>query len=254
MNGIIQKQGAAKISPDESILDLGIDDEMISGAVVDEDKTEENEHLIGWDDFAHSEDALVLKPVEHENIESSLTRREPFEPPTITVIEPPLQEIVEHSPLIETAARVIPSQQESPAVIARPAPSEMRTKLFLILLIIIAAALALTLFDPATSFRNKAPINSPPEESTKEGSTEAAQPAKPALNEVEDRAPLDGDVGPARPEKSVWNRSNKVRTSRRVQGFKAGYSRQKPIVRAAPRKLKSNTAARSAKRTRVRAR
>jgi len=251
-----------KISPDEPILDLEIDDEMISGAVVDEYEPvseppllesdlsypEENEPLIGWDNFAHTEDVFILEPVAREQIESSPARRERFEPPTITVIEPPLHHVVEHSPAAETTAKVIASQQENPAVIVQSAPAGMRTKLFLVLLlIIIGAALALTLFEPAISFRRQGPTTSPPEEATKEGSTEAVQPAKPALNSVEDRAPLDSQVDS--------NRSDKIRTSSRVQGrARPRYSRQKAIVRSTTRKFKSNTAARPAKRARLRTR
>jgi hypothetical protein len=248
LNGIFQKQ---KISPDEPVLDLEIDDEMISGAVVDEDKMdseplpleypEGNEPLIGWDNFAHAEDALILEPVAREQIEPSPARRERFEPPTITVIEPPPHELLEHSP---APAKVIASQQENPALIVQSAPAGMRTKLFLVLLIIIGAALALTLFDPVASFRSQGPTNSPPEAATKEGSTEAAQPAKPALNSVEDRAPLDSNVDSSKVG-STGGTSSRVR--RRAPLL---YSRQKPIAR----KFKSNTAVRSAKRARTRAR
>ena len=250
LNGIIQKQETPLRSLDVPVLNLEIDDDIISGEAVDEDETEGSEWLGGWDDFAHTKDASILEPVEREPVESSLPRREPFEPPTITVIEPPLHELVEHGPLIETPAKVIASQPASPAVAGRYVPAEMRTKLFLILLIIIVAALALTLFDSGASlmpFRNKAATHPPPEEATKEGSTEAAQPAKPVLNEIEDRAPLNNDAVPTRSEKPVWNRSSRVRTPRRTV---PRYSK----ARTAQRRFKSNVAARPAKRARIRAR
>ena len=243
LNGIIQKQETAEINPDDSILDLGIDDEMISGAII-----------VDPDDFAHTEDDLILKPVAREQVESNIARRERFEPPTITVIEPPPHEIIEHSPQIETTAKVNVVRQESPVVMAQSAPADIKTKLFFVLLIIIVAALSLILFDPAMSFRSKAPANSPPEESTTEGSTEAVQPAKPALNDPEGRTSLDSSAGSTQSEQSVGNRPGKTQPPKRARGLKAGYSRQKPVVRTAQRKFKSRVAVRPAKRARVRSR
>lgn len=275
LNRIIQKRDAAEIGPDESVLDLEIDDGIISGEAADEDETVSlfggeplllesalsypavNDPLAGWEDFAQPEDTLMLKPVARKPVESGIARRERFEPPTITVIEPPLYEFVENTPAIETTAKMIASQQESPVVIGRGAPKDIRTKLFLVLLVIIVAALALTLFDPANSLRSlhkQATTVYTPEEATKESSPDVSQPAKPDSNAVEGRTQLNGNLNSARSAKT----DDKLRTPVRGQEPKAGaalrYSRQKPVFRAAPRKFKSKTVARPAKRARVRAR
>ncbi|MGA9771634.1 MAG: serine/threonine-protein kinase [Blastocatellia bacterium] len=260
LNGIARKQETAGINLNEPLLDLEIDDGIISGSVIDEAGTErgessseESEPLVDWDDFAPAEDGLMLKPVADRQIES---RRERFEPPTITVIEPPPYVLVEPPPLIETTARVITGQQKKPAAPKSPAtvaPTEIRTKLFLILSVVIVAAMALTLYGPLISRRSQ----KPPDEVTTAGSADAVQPAKAALpatpvlpaSPVLPAKPDSNDIEARTPFNSLP--SAKTRPSRGVRGIKAGATlRSSRQVR----KVKSNTAARSAKRSRIRGR
>lgn len=244
----------------EPLLDIGIDDGIISGPVVYEDRTavsltgerfplrsalsysEGNEPQVSRDNFAPTEDALILKG----KTESDRPRkRERFEPPTITIIEPPLHEAVEQAPVIKNQAKAVASEEKSFAVSRLKAPVRMRSKLFLILLVITVAVLVVALLNPAKVL-NRFRANSPAESGTKEGLTDQTQTAEPVSGDVEKKASLDANpsekTGPV-----------KKRTSSRAQGAKEGtayrYSREKP----ATRKIKSNRPARPAKRARSRA-
>jgi serine/threonine protein kinase len=261
LNKIIQKQEAREVTEaieelsqpviatdeasaelNEPILDIEIDDGIISGPVVYEDRTAilftEDEYQISQSKFAPTETESVLP-----------RKRERFEPPTITVIEPPLYEAVEPVPAIKNKAKAIASQQKSLAVTGQRSPVEVRNKLFLILLIITVGALVLALFDPANVL-SRFQTNSPAEPVTKEVVTDPPQTANPVSNDAENHATLDADPTSSRPIKK--------RTSSRIQGLKAGtayrYFREKPVIRTAPRKSKSKRPARPATRTRSRAR
>jgi serine/threonine protein kinase len=256
LNGFIQKQETAEISLNEPILDIEIEDVMPDPVVDDLDTPallseesfyEGNAHQLDWDNFAHREDAFILKPVSDEKIEPIVSRkRERFEPPTITVIEPPLCETVEQVPVIDNPVKAIASQHESHAVIGQTAPAKLRVKLFFVLLIVVVAALALMLYDPDKSlllFRSQAPKKSPSEAATvvtKESPTDAPQPEKPALSSVEGPVLLDGSAQPVPAAKPVWNGPKKRRTLGRVKSFRAG---------APARKV---TSSRAVKRTRWR--
>ena len=266
----------------ETLLDVETDDALLSGPIVYEDQldsflNDEPAHIesplsqheelpnpAGWGNIAPPEDAPVLSPVAQEEITAQAQsgvapKREPFEPPTIDVIDPPANDSGEHAPVIGNQA----SQQERLAQTEQNVPQGMRAKLFLLLLLIIAAA-ALILFGPANLlaiFRSRAPSNTPAE-ITAQDEPEPAQslvvPAAPALNDnAETSAPSVGEKSPAVSEKPAESRPDETRSQdqekdRMTRAASRPY-RVKTAGRASQRKLKSFRAARPAKRVRSRA-
>lgn len=236
----------------EPVLDIGIDNERIFAPAVDEDQP-----LAVFSD----ERAVVEAAVSQSNV---LPRRERFEPPTITVIDPMENDPFEQAPPVEIPARVSEIEQNSPTQIEQGAPTGIKTTLFAVLLIIIVA-MAVILFGTASSsrlFRSRALPDSRAESATEDGSTSeqgvspSAEPA-PTGGEAISPQSTNSDAANSNSANSNSGRSDETPSASRAQGRKASAARWssggRPIVRAGQRKTRSYRSTRVTKRPRWRA-
>jgi serine/threonine protein kinase len=215
---------------------------------------------VGWDNFASVESESVqrqgagrefsaeaqsaearsaeARPAEAQS--SAAPKRALFEPPTITIIDPPEYMAGGTGLVSENPARVGAIQEEQPREAKQKAPSGM--KLFLMLaLIIVAAAMALMLTDPANSsksLRNRAPASPPAEAITKEDSTQPAN-ASASPDRVENPSPAQSEPSAENAPASNFKAQTSGLVKSSAEGDAARNFKRRWAVRKARPKIKS---------------
>lgn len=261
-----EKTETELINFDDPILDIHFEDEILSAptlALVEDRPRQAVGEEYSFED--ETETQWQIAPT-----------REPFEPPTITVIDPPAQDGVEPIHTTEISEPFIASQQNKRApekqiarsqiarsqiAASQTAPSKAKIALFLVLLLIAFLAVALMLIDRArstSSFQNQTSENPAAATPVKENLPDKAQP--PASSSPAASSSNEGRVT-ARPvnksallpsENSAAARSGERRSAVRTGAIQtsAGLrsSEKKPVVRTAQRRFKSYRSTRPAKR------
>ncbi len=272
LSRVIEDQGAAKTdaaSLNNSVWDALLDDETPLPASRAEEKTaepivgdefplesafsslQEDALEVGWDDFASVESESVQRLDARREFSAGTqstadSKRAPFEPPTITVIDPPEYSAAGIGLVADNSARVGAIQEDHPRETKQESTSTgMMPKLFLLLALIIVAALALILTDPAkTSSRNQVPASPPAEATTTEEST---QPANALSDGVEKPSLVESEpsAGNAPTSYSKTQSSGLVKSS--AEGDAARAFKQRRAVRKARPQIKRYSAPRISK-------